>query len=124
MYQSANLGLLILRIATGGMMLVHGFPKLMKFFGPGPIEFADPIGVGVIASLVLAVFAEFLCSILIIIGFKTKIAAIFGAITMFVAAFVVHASDAFAVKEKALLYFAMYIVLIFTGAGKFSFDRK
>jgi putative oxidoreductase len=124
MYQSTNLGLLLLRIAAGGMMLTHGFPKLMQFFGAGPIQFADPIGIGVAASLVLAVFAEFLCSILIIIGYKTKFAAIFLAMTMFVAGFVFHAADAFGVKEKAFLYLAIFICLIFTGAGKFSIDRK
>lgn len=124
MYQSTNLGLLILRLAAGSMMLVHGYPKLMKFFAAGSIQFADPIGIGVVASLVLAVFAEFFCSIFIIIGFKTKIASIFLAMTMFVAGFVVHAADDFGVKEKALLYLAMYITLIFTGAGRFSLDRK
>jgi len=42
--------------------------------------------------------------------------------TMLVAAFVVHGADSFADKEKALLYFAVFLAIYFMGAGKFSID--
>ena len=45
-------------------------------------------------------------------------------ITMLVAAFVVHASDPIGTKEKALFYAIAFLALAFTGAGKYSIDRK
>lgn len=117
-------GILILRLTVGCFMLTHGVPKLMSLFGEGPIQFADPIGIGVTASMVLAVFAEFLCSIFIIVGFKTRLAAIPLAATMFVAGFIVHSADTWGVKERAFIYLAIYVSLIVTGGGKFSVSRK
>ena len=49
-------------------------------------------------------------------------AAIPAAITMFVAAFVVHFDDPIGTKEKALLYLFAFLVILLSGAGKFSLD--
>jgi len=118
-----DLGLLVLRVSISVLMLTHGFPKLMKLFSGGEIKFPDPIGIGATGSLSMAVFSEFFCSILVLIGFKTRWASIPLAITMFVAAFVIHGSDPFGRKEKAILYLVTYIVLFITGSGRFSLDR-
>ncbi|MDF1698518.1 MAG: DoxX family protein [Saprospiraceae bacterium] len=115
---------LILRLAFGGMMLVHGIPKLQKLFAGGEIQFPDPLHVGATASLILTVFAEVVCAALIVVGFKTKWAALPLAITMLVAAFVHHGADPFGKKELALLYAAGYICIGMLGAGKYSIDRK
>ena len=48
-----DIGLLLLRIVAGGAMLTHGYPKLVKLFGDGPIQFADPIGIGVMICLLI-----------------------------------------------------------------------
>ncbi|MFT5383537.1 MAG: putative oxidoreductase [Saprospiraceae bacterium] len=118
-----DIALLILRIAVGGMMLFsHGWGKMMKFFGEGPITFGNPIGIGEEASLVLTVFAELFCSILLIIGLATRWATIPLMITMLVAIFIVHGADPFGKKEFALLYLIPYIVLLLTGAGRVSLD--
>lgn len=119
-----DIGKLILRLGMGGFMITHGWPKLMKLFAAGPIEFGDPIGLGPTLSLILTVFAEFVCSILLIVGFKTKWAAIPLAFTMLVAAFVVHGDDPFSRQEKALMYAVAYIVIALIGAGKYSLDGK
>ena len=121
--KKTDIALLILRLTSGGLMLTHGIPKLMKFFSATPIKFADPLGVGIIASLTLAVFAEFICALGLIAGFKTRFCALTLAITMFVAAFVVHFADPFGRKEKAIVYLSMYLALVFSGAGGFSLDR-
>lgn len=118
-----NFSLLILRLVAGVFMLTHGAGKFTKLFGDEPIQFADPIGVGVTASLALTVFSEVLCSILLILGFKTRLAAIPLLITMLVAAFIVHANDGFGKQELPLFYSTVYFILIFTGAGKFSLDN-
>lgn len=91
--------------------------------GDEPIQFADPIGIGAVASLALAVGAEFFCSIFLMVGVGTRLAAIPLLITMLVAALIVHWPDPFIRKELPLLYAAIYLVFIFTGAGRYSIDH-
>ncbi|MGB7394588.1 MAG: DoxX family protein [Pricia sp.] len=119
----SDIGLALLRIAPSAMMLTHGLPKFQKIIN-GNLEFADPLGIGAAPSLFLAVIGEFICPILLIIGFKTRWVAIPTAITMAVAAFIHHAPDSFADKEKALLYLVIFIAIILLGPGRFSVDRK
>jgi len=114
--------LLLVRIAVAAFMLTHGYPKLMKLLAGGEIRFADPFGLGMTFSLVLAVFAEFFCSILVGFGIGTRLATIPLIVTMFVAAFIAHGADPFGKKELALMYLIIYIFLLFTGSGKFSVD--
>lgn len=124
MQDQNHLAKLILRIGFGGFMLSHGIPKMMKLFAGGEIQFADPIGLGATASLALTVFAEVICAVMIIVGFKTKWATIPLIFTMLVAAFVVHADDPFGKKEFELLYALGYLVISLLGAGKYSLDKK
>lgn len=114
-----NLWLLILRASAGGLMLTHGIPKLMKLVH-GDTSFADPFGIGALPSFILAIFAEVICSTLIILGIGTRLATIPLIITMAVAAFMVHASDSLAVKEMALLYLVLFITILVYGSGKFA----
>ena len=116
-----DLALLILRLGAGGLMLTHGIPKINMLFA-SPIQFADPIGVGETFSLIFALIGEVIAPILIIIGFKTKLAAIPSVITMAVAAFIVHANDDLATKEKAILYLICYVTVLLAGAGRYSVD--
>ncbi|MFT0715536.1 DoxX family protein [Flagellimonas lutimaris] len=120
---STHAGLALLRIVPSVFMLTHGYPKLMNLIS-GNTEFANPFGIGQAPSLFLAVVAEFICPVLIIIGFKTRWAAIPTAITMFVAAFMIHSADPFNVKEKALLYLVTFIAIMLLGPGKYSVDKK
>lgn len=121
--RSTSLGLLALRIAAGGMMLKHGIPKLVDFAAKKDV-FPDPLGIGSAASLASAVGAEVGCSVLLILGLRTRLAALPLAFTMGVAAFVVHGANPWAKKELALLYGAVYITVFFTGAGRFSLDGR
>lgn len=121
--KNTDIALLILRLGVGGLMLTHGIPKLMRLFGSDPIQFGDPIGIGVEASLTLAVFSEVICSVLIIIGLGTRLASIPLIITMAVAFFIVHAADPFQNKELALFFLIVYVVLALTGSGKYSLDH-
>lgn len=117
-----SLGLLLLRIVPSAMMMVHGYGKLQMLING--VDFADPIGIGATPSLFLTVIGEFIAPILIIVGFKTRFAAVPVAITMFVAAFVVHGSDPFGKMEMALLYLTFFIIIMLLGPGKYSIDRK
>lgn len=80
------------------------------------------LGFGREISLVLAVFAEFFCSILVILGFATRFALFPLIITMLVAIFIAHGDDPFHVKEHALLFLFPYLSLLILGAGKYSLD--
>lgn len=113
--------LLVIRIGAGTLMLVHGIPKLQMLFS-GDIQFPGVLGLSPLFSLVLAVFSEVICSILILIGLKTRLASIPLIITMMVAVLLIHANDPFAKQELGLLYFLLYIPLFMLGGGKYSLD--
>ncbi|WP_316842298.1 DoxX family protein [Pedobacter gandavensis] len=115
--------LLVLRVAIAAFMLVHGYQKLQYLTSGAPIEFMDFLGMGTTASLALAVFAEFFCSILILIGLGTRLAVVPLIVTMLIAIFMVHAADAFEKKELACHYLVVYLFLFVTGSGKYSIDH-
>ena len=104
-------------------MLTHGLPKLTKLLN-GNFAFADPIGIGEVPSLVMAVLTEVLCSLFLILGLASRVVLIPLIFTMAVALFIIHAADPFDVKEHALLFLIPYITLYLTGPGKFSLDKK
>ncbi|MGD8439942.1 MAG: DoxX family protein [Holophagae bacterium] len=117
-----DIGLLVLRVGVGAFMLVaHGWGKLVGF-GDLAGQFPDPIGLGSTVSLVLAIFAEVLCALLVVLGLGTRFAAVPLLVTMLVAAFVVHADDPWGKKEFALLYAIPFVTLIFTGGGRYALD--
>lgn len=113
-----DLGLLILRAAAGGLMMVHGIQKL----GVTPSKFPDPLGVGAALSHALAVFAEVGCAAALVLGAFTRFALVPLLVTMLVAALLVHGDDPWSRKEMAVLYFCFYAGLMFTGPGRFSVD--
>ena len=117
-----HFSLLLLRLASGGFMLTHGVPKLQRIL-TGEMKFGDPLGLGPEVSLVLVVFAEFVCAILIMLGLGTRLATVPLIVTMAVAAFIAHGDDPFSRKELALFYMVVYIVLLLSGSGKYSADR-
>ncbi|MDQ3050545.1 MAG: DoxX family protein [Bacteroidota bacterium] len=118
-----SITLLVLRITVGIMMLTHGIGKFTMLFGDEPIKFADPIGVGVTTSLALTVFAEVVCSLLLIAGLVTRLVVLPLLFTMLVAIFIVHKNDGFGKQELPLLYAAIYAVIAIAGAGKYSLDN-
>lgn len=115
--------LLAVRVFIGFAMLSHGFPKLQMLLGGGKIEFFDFMGLGPQISLILTVFAEFACSILLILGLFTRISLGFLIFTMIIAAFIVHGADSFEKREMAFIYLSIYLMIMAFGPGKFSVDH-
>lgn len=115
--------LLIARIAIAALMLVHGIPKLGKLFSGEPIAFPGVFGMSPEFSLALAVFAEVICSVLVLIGLGIRLAVIPLIITMLMAVFYIHIADPFAKQELGLHYLLVYILLLMTGSGKYSVDK-
>jgi putative oxidoreductase len=118
-----DIGLLILRLAFGFAMIYgHGFGKLTRLMGSEEIRFADPFGLGPVASLAMAVFAEVFCSLLVMAGLFTRLALIPLMITMITAFFTAHLNDPFAQQEKVILFGFAFLALFFTGPGRYSLD--
>ncbi len=118
-----DIGNFLFRAFIGlSMALAHGIGKI-----PPPSQLVDGLaGMGFPLPVVFAWLAggsEFLGGLLIAVGLFTRPAALFLGVTMAVAAFVAHASDPFAQKEMALLYFFACVLLLLQGGGKFSLDR-
>ena len=118
-----NLALLVLRLGASGMLLTHGIPKIQRLFS-SPVEFPDPLGVGATTSLILALIGEVVGPLLVLIGYKTKLAAIPTIILMLVALLFIHLNDPIGVKEKAILFLLMFAVIFLAGPGKYSVDRR
>jgi len=115
--------LLMLRVGTALFMIVgHGWPKLLLFLSGEPIQFISFLGMSPETSLALAVFAEVLCSVLILVGLGTRVAVLPLLVTMLVAVFYFHAGDPIVKQEMGLHYILVYILLFFTGSGKISAD--
>ncbi len=113
--------MLLLRIVIGVLMLKHGYDKLVDFNGTAS-QMMNLFGIGQKATTALVIFAEFFCSILIILGLFTRLACIPLIITMAVALFVAHNGDFFGKGQAATLYLVGYVVLLLVGAGKVSVD--
>lgn len=113
--------MLVLRLAVGILMLLHGYDKLMHF-AQYKNNFLDFLGMGKTLSLALAVFAEFFCSLFLILGLFTRLATIPLIILTCVIIFKVDHGHVSAENEQVALFLAGYLVLLLTGPGKASID--
>ena len=116
-----NIGMLILRVTSGVLILVHGFDKLAHF-ADMKSKFINFMGMGSSVSLSLTIFAEFFCGMFLTVGLFTRIALIPLIINMSVALYMAHHMDVFGEGEKAALYLAAFVTVLFCGPGKISVD--
>jgi putative oxidoreductase len=118
-----NTAMLVLRLGLGILMIYHGYDKLVHF-GAKQDTFMNFMGMGKSMSLALVVFAEFFCSLFLILGLFTRLATIPLIITMCVAIFKVHNSNVLSDDhgQMAALYLTGYVALFLTGPGKISVD--
>jgi len=116
-----NAAMLLLRLAVGFLMINHGYGKLVHF-GEMQGKFMNFLGLGQTVSLALVVFAEFFCSIFLILGLFTRLSSIPLIVAMSVALFKAHNADFFGDGEKAAIFLGCYLVLLILGPGKISVD--
>ncbi|MBO9571278.1 MAG: DoxX family protein [Chitinophagaceae bacterium] len=116
-----NTALFILRVGAGVLLAAHGYDKLIHF-QQFSSKFINFMGIGQSASLSLAIFAEFFCSIFVILGLFTRIAAIPILINMAVAIGKAHNYDFFGDAEKPTLFFLIFLTILIVGPGKASVD--
>jgi len=127
--RNVNLGLLILRIAIGGMMLLHGIYKL--FNGIGMIE-QQINDIGLPSIFAYGVYVgEVVAPLLIILGIAARPAALILVINCIVAMLMVHSGDIISLTpqggwgvELLGLYLFGALAIVFTGAGKYAVSSK
>lgn len=120
-----QVGLTVLRVASGLMMATHGYGKIfeegrMERFTAGVGEMGFPVP-GLFAWL--AALSELAGGVCLALGLGTRVNAVLIAGTMFVAAFIRHGADPFEKKELALLYLAVMLFFALQGGGKWAVDR-
>lgn len=117
-----NAALLLLRLGLGILMMNHGYEKL-QHFSDMQNKFMNFMGIGSTASLALLVFAEFFCSLFLILGLFTRLAAIPLIIATCVMVIKAHHGDVLGDGETAALYLVGYLVLLMVGPGRVSVDN-
>ncbi len=103
-------------------MMGHGWGKLLNLL-QGEHGFPDPLGVGALPSLILAVLAEFFCAAAVVLGFRVRWTAWPLVVTMLVAAFVFHAGDGWGKQEFPLLYALVFAAIGVGGPGRWALRK-
>jgi putative oxidoreductase len=116
-----NTALLLLRIVAAGLMLKHGYNKLSNFDGTVQ-HMMSFLGMSPKICTILVIFAEFFCSLFLIIGLFTRFACIPLIVTMAVALVKAHHNDFLGEGEMAALYLGCFTVILLVGPGKISVD--
>ena len=129
MQKKLDVGLLLVRLAVGFPMLVYGISKLFN-----GIDYIQGLlqAIGLPAVLGYGVFlGEVVAPLLIIIGYRTRIAAIIFAINCLTAILLSQSIYLFKLNDSGgwalellAIYFTIAIALFFTGGGKFSVSGK
>lgn len=119
---SFNIAMLIVRIVFGLIMMRHGWEKLSHFANKQE-KFMNFMGMGPTVSLGLATFAEFFCSLLLILGLFTRLATIPLLVTVFVI-LNLHHWEFFGEHELVPCLATVYLMLLLVGPGKYSLDAQ
>jgi putative oxidoreductase len=118
------LGALILRLALGLSMTVHGYQKVvphgaMNHYAHYIVTLGIPYWLGYVSA-----FTEFVGGMLLVIGLLTRFAAALVAINMLVALFAVGIHQGFGIYNYIVALAAIAIMLVSYGAGAMALDRK
>ena len=80
------------------------------------------LGIGSTVSLVLVVFAEVICSSLLVLGLLSRFAALVLVILTAVIVFKSAHGNIFGEGEKATLFLLGFLALLLVGPGRYSVD--
>ncbi|MFF7862502.1 DoxX family protein [Pseudomonas monteilii] len=113
-------GLLFMRVMAALLLLfIHGLPKLLNWGGELQ-RIEDPFGLGAPLTLGLAVFAEVVCPLLLLLGIAARLACLPVLAVLLVALVVVHPDWTLEQGQFAWLLVALYGGLALTGPGAYS----
>lgn len=116
-----NLGMFVLRVTLGILLASHGYSKLIAF-GSLRYKFMNFLHMGSTLSLALIIFAELFCSIFLILGLFTRLAAIPILIAMGVVVFVASHGQILGQGETGAIYLASIFAILLCGPGRISVD--
>lgn len=115
-----SLLILAVRIFFGVLFFLHGLDKMINFQYLSE-TYPSVLGFGSYMTLMLTIFCEFCCSLFLIAGLFERIMLLPMIVSMGVAFFDVH--DAMLPEgELALIYMIVFLILFFTGPGRYSLD--
>lgn len=122
--QAQNLGLLFLRV-TGGLFLlcVHGLPKLLDFTAQLQL-IEDPFHLGAHLTLILAIFAEVLCPLLIVAGVLARLACLPILFVLLVALLLVHPQWSVAEGQFGWLLLILFTTVLIAGPGRLALNVR
>jgi putative oxidoreductase len=118
---AVNAALFMIRVGFGILIINHGYQKL-SHFETMQHQFINFLGLGATVSLVLTIFAEFFCGILLVLGLFTRFACIPLIVTMCVALVKALNMDMFGKGEAATLFLLGFIAILLAGPGRASLD--
>ena len=127
--KNADLGILMLRVLVGGLLILHGIGNLLS--GYAFIKSAM-LQSGLPQFLAYGAFiGEIVAPILIIIGYRERLAGLIVAANMLMAIITVHASEIFALNqfggwaiELQAFYLFGAVAIFFIGGGKYVITNK
>ncbi|MBI5505030.1 MAG: DoxX family membrane protein [Deltaproteobacteria bacterium] len=122
--RQVSFGLLLLRLGGGALLLYGRAWENLAMLRNGHIVFPDPFGLGAETSWALAVFAEFFCSIFVMLGILTKLTAMPPLLAMLLLEAVLPPGTPWSQRGIFFLHALPFLVLTFTGAGDYSFDAR
>ncbi|MCK2183973.1 DoxX family protein [Halomonas getboli] len=119
------LGKLLLRLAVGGLILLHGVSKLLN---PGSIEWIGGMleGHGLPAVLAYGVLiGEIVAPVMAILGWQTRVAGLLMVGNMLVAVLLAHTGQLFMLNDNGGwqlelqgMFFVGALALVFLGSGR------
>lgn len=126
--KNTNLGILILRCSVGVLMLLHGIAKFKGITGIEGMLAAK----GLPSVLAYGVYiGEVVAPLLIIIGYRTRFAALVFVLNCVTATLLAHSQELFKLSPMggwALELLGLYtfgaLALFFTGGGKYSLSSN
>ena len=121
---STDFGLLFLRVSGAILLLyVHGIPKILHFQSELK-KIEDPFHLGQGLTLVLAIFTEVVCAILILFGFRARIASLPIVFLLMVSMIFVHPDWTVAEGQFGWLLIIVFGTVALAGPGQYSADAK
>ncbi|WP_448723660.1 DoxX family protein [Pseudomonas farris] len=122
--QAQDVGLLFLRVSGGLFLLwVHGLPKLLDYSAELQ-RIEDPFHLGASLTLMLAIFAEVLCPLLIIAGVLVRLACLPILFVLLVALLVVHPQWSVAEGQFGWLLLILFTAVFIAGPGRLALNVR
>lgn len=122
--RAQDLGLLFLRVSGGLFLLwVHGLPKLLNYSAQLQ-NIEDPFHLGANATLMLAIFAEVLCPLLIIVGVLVRLACLPILCVLLIALLIVHPQWSIEEGQFGWLLLILFTSIFIAGPGRLALNVR